>query len=173
MRLFIALDLVGIDGCASRLKDGLKRHGVASATGTHLTLKFLGEVDEKTIDVIVGKLTAVDFSSFSLTTSRIGFFPDEKRPRVVWLGIEACPELMRLQQDIEEALVGLGFKKDFSFHPHITLARIKFLDDRAGFLETIKSLPIEKKTVDVMSFALIESVLMPTGPVYDVVTEFF
>jgi len=85
---------------------------------------------------------------------------------VVWLGIKHNDALIKLQQDLEQALKDFDFRKDHQFHPHITLARVKFLDDKEGYLQKVKHLNVKGKEVDIDHFALIESQLTPEGPVY-------
>ncbi len=172
MRLFVAIDLEEIGEYASRLKAEIKEDGIVPAAGTHLTLKFLGEVSEERANAVRERLREINFSPFEISTAGIGFFPDEKRIRVVWLGIKENKEVGRLQESVEEKLAEFGFRKDHAFHPHITLARVKFVRDREGFLKRIMSLKTEERTARVKSFALFRSTLTPRGPVYDVVEEY-
>lgn len=164
MRLFIALELDAINAYLDSLRDGLRQKGLSLTKDAHLTLKFLGDVNNP--EQIKDALSKVSFQPFSLTTKDIGFFPNESNPRVVWLGIKQNDILMRLQHDIEQALEGFNPGKDHTFHPHITLARVKSLDDREGFLQKVKQLKVEGRKVDVDHFALIQSDLTPEGPVY-------
>ena len=172
MRLFVALDLKEIKTEASRLKQLIKERGLNLTEGAHLTLKFLGETDESKAKKIVERLGCVRSEPFKIRTDSIGFFPNEKNPKVVWWGIEESPEVMRLHEAIETALAEFGFRNDFRFHPHITLARVKFLQDKKKFLEKVRRLKPETNEVRVDRFILFKSTLTPEGPVYDVVEEF-
>jgi len=172
MRLFIALDLQKTDDYVEGLKQYLKQTGIALSTGSHLTLKFLGEADDETAEKIKKKLSEVSFSEFELKTEAIGQFPLRGTPRVIWLGVEENKEIYGLRQRIEHALSGFGFPQDFRFHPHITLGRIKFLHDKYGFMQRLKAVRTEPKKVKVDSFKLFESVLTQQGPVYKTIASF-
>ncbi|MGQ9518479.1 MAG: RNA 2',3'-cyclic phosphodiesterase [Candidatus Fervidibacter sp.] len=94
----------------------------------HLTLKFLGEISSEQVEVIAETLGQVARSvePFPFTVKGVGGFPDLRRPRVLWVGVEATPSLMNLQRLVEQAMEGLGFAPEGrSFHPHITLGRVK------------------------------------------------
>ncbi|GAF84965.1 unnamed protein product [marine sediment metagenome] len=175
MRLFIAIEL------PAELKEYLKKlqnqlGGSDSAKMSlvkefHLTLKFLGDVSEEKLDGIKSRLAAVEFSAFSALLDEIGVFPDEKRPRVVWAGLEPKEKIIELQQKVEEALKGL-FPKDERFHPHLTLARVKFVKDKKEFSDKLKAISVDKKEFNISSLKLIKSTLTPEGPVYEELGSF-
>lgn len=137
----------------------------------HETLKFLGDVDDDNVDMIKALLSNISFNQFTAKTSGIGVFPDEKLIRVVWVGLEPKDKITGLQQEIEKALLDV-FPKDTRFHPHLTLARIKFVKDKKDFMEKLKKLPVKEIEFPVSSFKLIKSTLTPEGPVYEDVAEF-
>lgn len=94
----------------------------------HLTLKFLGEVPEERIELVSETLKAVAQATepFPFTVRGVGGFPDLRRPRVLWVGVEAVQPLMRLQQLVEKAMERLGFApEERAYHPHITIGRVK------------------------------------------------
>lgn len=94
----------------------------------HLTLKFLGEVPEEQIELVVETLKAIAQATkpFSFTVKGVGGFPDLRRPRVLWVGVEAVQPLIRLQQLVEKAMEQLGFAPEGrAYHPHITIGRVK------------------------------------------------
>ncbi len=127
----------------------------------HLTLKFLGEVDESTSNKVIETLSKVKFDPFELETTNLGAFPNENYTRVLWIGIKDQPDLMKLQKDIEDALSEFKFKKDFNFHPHITLARVH---------KKIKfpNIETEPESFKVNNFIIYKSTLTPSGPVYKI-----
>ena len=137
----------------------------------HFTLRFLGEIEEgRVVELIsAGQETALKHRSFSLTLSGAGFFPDEKRPRIFWVGTGAGSEkLVALAEDL------LSKPEDRPFLPHLTVARIK-----VG--KGLRSLPLQElsfwKTRNfgsfpVNGFCLMESLLLPTGVVYRKVHSF-
>ncbi len=169
MRLFIAIDFKELENYFVFLqnlfpKDAAKIKPVSSF---HLTLKFLGKVPETEVESIKSKLKNVKFVPFSANLDDIGFFPNENYIRVVWVGVQPIKEISRLQQEIESELKDL-FKKDEKFHPHITLSRVKSIEDKQGFIETMKKIEVDnKKKIEVKKFKLIKSSLTPLGPIYE------
>jgi len=97
--------------------------------GFHLTLKFLGPVTEDRLPKIteaVGRVAA-SFSPFTVSVEGVGVFPNTRVPRVIWIGAKAEGDVLaRFQGRVEEVLDPLGFpRENRSFHPHLTLGRIK------------------------------------------------
>ena len=165
MRLFIAIDLDQED-YFKKIQEQIPVAKAAYPKSFHLTLKFLGETDKK--EEIIQKLEKIKFKPFKLETTHIGVFPSENYIKVVWIGLEENKVLMKLQEDVEKALAEFNFKKDFDFHPHITLARIKFIkqEEKHDFVEKLKQIKFEKKEFEVKEFKLIKSELTREGPVY-------
>jgi 2'-5' RNA ligase len=105
--------------------------------GIHVTLKFIGEVPPEKIEPIKASLSQIQFTKFPSAGSAwrppkpidlkfhgVGFFPNERRPRVLWAGIEAGAELGALAAAVETSLEPLGIPKEQRiFSPHLTLAR--------------------------------------------------
>lgn len=92
----------------------------------HLTLRFIGDTDDAMFAAILRALTAVRCAPFPLAVRGVGHFPPGKHPRVLWVGLESCEQLLALQQDIEHAVVAAGIPADpRRFSPHITIARLK------------------------------------------------
>lgn len=173
MRLFIAIELPhDIKDYLRQLQEQLPEAKMSKAKDFHLTLQFLGDVDEGKAENIKKALEKVLFSPFSLTLSSIGVFPNEKNVRVVWIGLKECKELTELQRNAENAMKQLNFKSDKRFHPHLTLARVKYVDDKKGFIERIKQIKTDEKGFDVKSFCLFRSTLTPEGAVYDILGEY-
>jgi RNA 2',3'-cyclic 3'-phosphodiesterase len=93
----------------------------------HLTLKFLGDVSLANLEVLkkileseVGKHTP-----FEISVGELGAFPSIRRPRVIWVGVQAPPDLGLLQHGIETEMAGLGYApEDRDFSPHLTLGRV-------------------------------------------------
>ncbi|MBD3249760.1 RNA 2',3'-cyclic phosphodiesterase [Candidatus Woesearchaeota archaeon] len=165
MRLFIAIDVDNKD----YFKEIQKQLPVSKATYPsqfHLTLKFLGDTEEK--QAIIECLKQIRFKPFTLKTTHLGVFPSESYIRVVWLGLEENKQLTKLQEDIEKALEKFNFKKDFDFHPHITLARIKFLapEQKQLFVDSLKNIKFQPKEFKITEFKLISSELTKEGPIY-------
>lgn len=173
MRLFAAVepgDEVNsyLKNLQSDIKSDYSRLSLAKSF--HLTLKFFGEVDRSGLPDILSRLGGIRFRKFELTTADIGFFPDSRRPRVVWIGINPHDSIMMLQDNIEKQLRKLGFPEGNRFHPHITLARIMRSDDM-NLAGRVRQLRIERIRFSVDSFILFRSTLAPEGPLYEKILE--
>jgi len=169
MRLFIAIQLpIEIENYVKRLQSFVQKGKFSFAEQPHLTLKFLGEVED--YETIKSDLSKITFKSFDLETSRLGFFPNENYIRVFWLGLKECDALADLARRVEK--VTSKFKRDLPFHAHITLARVKFLDDRDKFFEAINKIELENLKFSVDRFLLMSSTMTPSGPIYEIVEEF-
>lgn len=126
-RLFVAIDLPDLQ------RRGLRAlcHGLSgevrwtSPEQLHLTLRFIGEVDEALFLEIKKALADLLFPPFVLRIQGVGSFPPGRRARVLWAGVDVSPELEQLHQLIEERLGRLGLPpEERPFHPHLTLARL-------------------------------------------------
>ncbi len=98
-----------------------------AAGNMHLTLKFLGDVSLNNLDVLRDILRgeAVDREAMVISLGGVGAFPKPRQPRVIWVGIEAPPELESLQRGIDKQVARLGYARDQRpFSPHITLGRV-------------------------------------------------
>lgn len=174
MRLFIAF---GISNEAEKelenAQQAIKRidSNLGFVREFHLTLKFLGEVDDSKVGEIKERLSKINFEEFNAELDGLGVFPSENYVRVVWVGLEPKEKISALQQKIEGSLEGL-FERDNRFHPHLTLARVKFIKDKKTLLESLKKIKPGKVSFEVSSFKLIKSMLTPGGPVYGVLEEF-
>jgi 2'-5' RNA ligase len=93
----------------------------------HLTLKFLGDVSISNLDLLKKILQAevATHRPFEISIGGTGAFPNVRRPRVIWVGVQAPPELMTMQYGIENALAKVGYlPEERPFSPHLTLGRI-------------------------------------------------
>ena len=134
IRAFIAIDLSPeiqerLDDVISQLKERLPDISVrwVSARKVHLTLKFLGDISTSNLEMLyeIIRREAVEQSSFELSVGNLGAFPSVKRPRVIWVGIEAPSELYTLQKGIENESAHLGYARERrSFSPHLTIGRV-------------------------------------------------
>ncbi|MBN2224153.1 MAG: RNA 2',3'-cyclic phosphodiesterase [Deltaproteobacteria bacterium] len=142
----------------------------------HLTLKFLGSVDEAMAGAIgdAAARCARGVGNIPLSVGRVGAFPDMRRPRVIWVGLAGEIErLGSVANALEEACFDLGFSKEGrAFRPHLTLGRVK---DRLS-VETIKKIEQSKDVVlgdmVVDAIELIKSDLLPSGAVYTTLSHF-
>lgn len=128
----------------------------------HLTLKFLGEIDEAKIEKIKQKLKDIKIRGFEAELTKIGFF-DKQKNGIIWIHMANCE---KLQKEIDEKLSGL-FEKEKRFMPHLTIARVKKIKNKKIFLEELNNLNLEKIKVPVNNFVLKKSVLTEKKPVYE------
>ena len=139
----------------------------------HLTLKFLGDVAPSNVDMLSQMLrTEVElFPCFDMHLGGVGVFPSLKRPRVIYIGIQAPAALEALQRSIESAAGRLGYEsEERGFSPHLTIGRVK-----QGLTVAEQQLirrTLEDTTIDSLGTARVDSVhlyksdLKPSGSVY-------
>ena len=186
IRTFIAIELDesvkdGLTKLQERLKGEAPQGSVrwGRPEGIHLTLKFLGDVPADQIEEIARALqkSCQGFAPFSLSCAGLGCFPNLKRPRVVWVGIqEETGTLAQLQKAIEENVAPLGYPTEKrKFSPHLTLGRVQKRASsgdlrRLGELVGASEIGILGQ-MEVRSVNLIRSDLRPSGAVYTRLAE--
>jgi len=167
MRVFIAIDLPQeVKKELLNIQRQLPKAKLRVVKDFHLTLKFIGEITPERVEKAKELLEKVEFKASKVSLSNIGVFPSENYIRVVWVGLEPEKELFELQQKIE-AVLQKEFRNDKGFKAHLTLARVKFVDDKKGFVEELKNIKVERKEFLVDSFKLKKSTLTNEGPIYD------
>src|SRR3989337_1222958 len=103
MRLFIGFDIPEeVDKILNEIQEAIKPK--SRKAHFHCTLKFLGEVGEERLDAIKEKLSEVKFSPYKVRLGDIGFFPDEKGARIIWIGLEPIYDTIELQRRIDKML---------------------------------------------------------------------
>ena len=115
---------------------------------------------------MIAILKNVKFKKFEVFLDSIGIFPTENYIRVVWVGLKPEDYILSLQKIVDESLKEL-FKKEKYFKAHITLARVKYPEDKKLFLEQLRKIKIENKKIEIKDFRLMKSTLTPKGPVYE------
>lgn len=185
MRLFVALEIPegvreNLAALLNELRDAAsqvpdKRPRWVRAENLHVTLKFIGEAAPEKLDGIRAALSAVhSHGSVELTFHGLGFFPDAKRPRVLWVGIPASRNLGALAAGIDRGLAGQGVPRDTrEFAAHLTLARF----EPPGMNETLRAAVQARQSREFGSFRthefhLIESKTKPSGAEYTVLHSF-
>lgn len=180
LRLFIAIELPQdwTDALAST-QDDLRRQGLAGLRwarpeGIHLTLKFLGNVDQQRVGAITSAMNeaARNIRPFDLTLGALGTFGPATRPRVLWCGVSGdLAALNRLWQATERQIAPMGFPSEHDrFAPHLTLARVP--DDlaperRSGITSTIaRHKAPAVRTLHVSEVSLMQSMLDRGGARY-------
>ena len=178
IRAFLAIELSPdirqkVSSFQQQLKDILPSMNWIRPESIHVTLKFLGSVELSRIPQLMSVLEPIGdkTSPFSLDLQGVGVFPTVKRPRIFWLGVSGPSQsLHRLVSEVEAALQSLGFaSEEKTYHPHLTLARIKHENAMVG------SALIEKGvfenghhlgTLTVDRFTLFQSDLNTSGALY-------
>lgn len=147
---------------------------IVPAELVHVTLKFLGEVDEGKIADIEQSLENISCEPFPCLIKGVGVFPNIKRPRVLWLGIEG--NFDPLHKQVEYYLEKEGFEPDKrEFTAHATIARIRHIprsnmEQFASIVKEMEDVEFGEFTVD--NFRLKKSILTPAGPVYETLRQF-
>lgn len=168
MRLFLAIDLPKeIKDYLFELEKKVKEAKITwvSKKNLHLTIKFLGEVNQKDLPKLKEQIKIIH-PKLRVKLSEIGFFPDSKDPRVIWLAIEPEEEVIHLQQKIDAQLLTL-FPGEQKFQAHLTLGRIKSIRRKEDFFNSILSIHLEQKSFEISSFQLMKSELTKLGPIYE------
>jgi 2'-5' RNA ligase len=139
----------------------------------HLTLKFLGDVSPPNVELLSQMLRAeMDlFNCFDLRLNGLGSFPNLKRPRVLYIGIQAPAALEALQRGIESGSSRLGYgSEERGFSPHLTIGRVKqnvTATEQQAIRHALENTQIDSLgTARVNSVELFKSDLKPTGSVY-------
>ena len=136
----------------------------------HITLKFLGELEEHKIENIqdVIKRIASNNKPFQVSLEGKGGFPNLSHPRILWIGIQTGYEaLKQIAEDMESSLEPLGFLKEKrSFSPHVTVGRVRSVSDIRSLTERMQKMEFKKTFFKVDQIELIKSDLTPRGPIY-------
>lgn len=184
MRVFVAIEIS--DEMREQLENFKKNFSKFSETtkkikwikpdNFHLTLKFFGEIEEERLPLLKTSLSKsiTNQNPFMLDVKGVGCFPDLRRPRVLWAGIQQGSDTLKtLAEAVEKSSVSAGFPpSDKPFSAHLTIARFQMPPEQA-FLEKIKqyeSFSFGRIAVNKMN--LIQSKLSPAGPHYTVLEEF-
>ncbi|AGL00878.1 RNA 2',3'-cyclic phosphodiesterase [Desulfallas gibsoniae] len=144
----------------------------------HLTVKFLGDVDDSRVSEITRAVNeaAGGLGSFKLELSGIGFFPGPRRPRVIWVGVQGEVHKLRLlHRRVEECMAGLGWDSNSQgFAPHLTLGRLRTPQGGemlAGKADKLASQLGVIGSLTVSGIDLMKSRLTRNGPVYQVLVS--
>lgn len=142
----------------------------------HLTLKFLGDTEEELFSNIKQGLQKASkgIGSFKIKIVGLGVFPNLRRPRVIWLGLDNIPNnLVQLHENIDHEISPLGFPaENRAFKPHLTISRVKkrIKDDRFfQFFKQNMTTVIGEDTITEVHH--IESKLTPKGAIYTVINS--
>jgi 2'-5' RNA ligase len=180
MRAFIAIDLPeSIRAALGRTQASFRSASPdarwTQPEGIHLTLKFLDEISDAKVKQVSERLKSLGpFESFIVGLKGFGFFPDDRRPRVFWVGVDAPARLRQLAEQVEDAMARIGFaREERAFRPHLTLARFKVPQPQPA-LQSLLTQQGEQElgNFEVSEFFLFESKLSPHGAEYRKVERF-
>jgi 2'-5' RNA ligase len=177
VRSFIAVNLpdtlkAEIGEITDRLRNAGPKARWVQSQNVHVTLKFLDEISDDQVNPLIGAITAAsgDLHPFALRLGGFGFFPNEHKARVFWVGIEAgLDELRLLANGIDKQTKPLGFKPEKrKFSAHLTLARFRQPGPAGDLAAAAARLDYHSETIKVGSIELMKSVLSPKGATYSV-----
>ena len=181
IRTFIAVELSEvvrsqIADAVELLRQSLPGIRWVAPRSLHLTFKFLGDVEADKIQRVLGhaRNTAERFAPFSLSFSGFGVFPDLRRPRVIWVGLETGrEELIAVQKAVEDALASDGFPRDDkAFKPHLTVGRVRTKKPILDLGKTLNTTAVRSDPQQVDHIAVYKSDLTPEGPIYTVLGRY-
>ncbi len=184
MRAFIAVELPAeIKSGLTRLQEELKASAAdvkwVNPENCHLTLKFLGEINEKQKEGIIGAIkdTAQNNNPFAASIINLGAFPKMDFPRIIWVGLDKGDDrVKKIAAELEEKLEKIGFPREArEFSCHITIGRVRSGKNRLQLVRILKDLsdkPREKlPEFCIGRIILFKSTLTPQGPFYENVNE--
>lgn len=181
IRTFVAIELdERLKDVLREVQEELKRAPVSrigrwvAPEGIHLTLKFLGNIAPERVPEVTQAIErgCRSIAPFTISLSKPGFFPNARRLRVIWVGVDGDVEtLLQLQRTVESELNAIGFPPEKrGFQPHLTLARIRDYarpDEREEMAKCIAAVQVDTTaSMLVREVHLIRSELRPTGAVY-------
>jgi RNA 2',3'-cyclic 3'-phosphodiesterase len=141
----------------------------------HITLKFLGNVEESKLELLSAEISKAiqPFSQFTLEYESLGVFPNIYNPSIVWIGIKPNQVISDLQSAIETICLECGFSKESrAFHPHITLGRVHGNRNLVYLTDAIKTITFEPIKSLCSEVLLMKSNLLPSGSVYSILKSF-
>ncbi len=182
LRVFVAIDLPPrvkmAVGSVSQQLAGIKgRIAWVKPQGIHLTLKFLGNVSPRQLEQIKQALqvSVGNIQPFSFQLTELGLFPNDRRPRVIWWGLETdSPQLLQLYRSLEKQLAKCGFPHEKRpFTPHLTLGRVRELAQPQQLTRLMAEVKIPTLApIAVKQLELMQSTLTRTGAIYNHLASF-
>ena len=175
MRLFIAFPIVlapEYDPMLAELHRQMANDKIVWSKSEvyHLTLRFLGKTPSVQLPLLreILKEVATKTPSFNLEISKLGVFGHTYKPETLWLGFQEQPILNTMFEMLEKSLVEHGFAPERGhFVPHITLGRIKQVDNKKRFWEAVNNLqPTYNQLIRLDKVILFRSQLEKEGPIY-------
>ncbi|MFH1711460.1 MAG: RNA 2',3'-cyclic phosphodiesterase [Nanoarchaeota archaeon] len=175
MRCFIALDFTRdfrdeIERVQQELEKKKGWQGkLTERENLHLTLKFLGEIEDEKVEEVQKKLREIKMPDFSCYLGNLGVFTPSLI-KIVWVHIIG-KEVLELQKKIDEKLKDL-FEPEKRFMSHLTIARVKFVKDKKILLGELGKIKTQNLKFPVREFYLMKSELTEKGPIYEELEKF-
>ena len=174
IRTFIATEIpryLALDELLDKLKKSGARLSVPKAEGMHITLKFLGDIPETSVEKINGAIAKVasSFSSFEAKVIGTGCFPGPRNPRVLWVGMIDGGKLGEISKAVDNEMTIFGFEPEKRpFTPHITVGRVKALSGIDVAINILRDYEkVEFGSFKVTDLRFKRSTLTPAGPIYE------
>ena len=174
LRAFLAIDID--KKLFPKIKDLQKEFETTNANikyveieNIHFTLKFFGNINEKTIDEISIAIENVlkEYEPMDIAIEGTGSFPSDDFIKVIWIGIKENPTLIDLMKKLDGEFKKLGFKKEKNYSPHLTIGRMRSPKNKKEVKEKIATFKnIEIGKMNIAKISLKKSELTPKGPIY-------
>ena len=177
MRLFVAVEMPkDVKDYLFNVQKKVKGSNLAKVNwvakkNLHLTLKFLGSIDDSKVNLVRERLGSIKFKGFKAHLTKVGVFPSESFIKVVFVGCDPAKNFLHLEQKVDEQTLDLS-KSDHAFVSHVTLGRVKNVKKKKEFIEFMNKFEIDKLEFTIDFFVLMSSVLRREGPQYKVVEKF-
>jgi len=170
MRLFLSCEIPkAISDYINELSKQLPEAKLVVPHNIDLTIKFLGEVPDTKLEEIKTKLSEIKFKPFKAMLNGTGVFTEDFI-RVAWVGLTPSEKFEELHVIVDNALKGL-FPEEKRFQAHLTIARVKYVEDKQKFLGVLKLIKVEPLTFEVNKMILFKSQLSPTGATHEPLME--
>ena len=180
IRSFVAVDLddAEIKNRIAKAQADLQQTGaslkIVQPQIMHLTLRFLGEIPQTTVEKVILAMSELHFRQFEAEFSGVGVFPNLRRISVVWVGVTRGQEqLVDIFQQLEPKIRQLGLPPDSKgFSPHMTIARTRSGANKEALGRCVEDMrEIQFGKMNVNAVRLKKSTLTPQGPIYTTLHE--
>jgi len=181
-RSFVAIHLTqGAETAVRQARDSLRERlrGLpikwVGDQNLHLTLRFLGHVQEEPLAQVRNNLENCKLNAFELRTAKLGAFPSDRAARVIWIGLSGeLQKLISLQDCVEHAVGDLApHEENKPFNPHLTIARCELrAPDREYVRRALSEVAVDEVAWAVQSFELMKSSLSPKGATHTQLAQY-
>ncbi len=174
-RCFIALDLPkDMINHLQIIQNDIKKQELFKGNLTnpehiHLTLKFLGNIEESKIKLLQERLRKLSFNSFEADITELGVFSEEF-VRIIWAKLNGT-HVLDLQKRIDDSIVDL-FLREERFMSHITIARVHTVQDKKKLIDYVKNYGLPRIKSLITSFSLVKSTLTAQRPIYEAIERY-